>query len=334
VGKRAKNGWNTTLETTDYTDYYRFVLLDASGKLYFSIGASVIIDIWALILFLSRGRNLFESQIYVADHCCSVKRSAVLFAEKAAARSIASLLWLLCIASLTSAEPVRMGFANTIPPYTIPETSTGIELDIVREALALKNHTLIINYMPLSRMPGSFVLGDVDAVMTDFGTDLSALNGHYAEPVILFNNRFYSLKDRNLQISKPSDIKGLSIVAFPGAQKRFPEWLKDAQAEGLYHEIKVQKLQILLLFAGRYDLVLSDKVVFQYFFSQQLKNNNLQAKPLSEHDVFVERPLDYRPVFKSQKVRDDFNEGLQVLKSSGRYQEIFDAYLAEPPKAQ
>jgi len=50
--------------------------------------------------------------------------------------------------------------------------------------------------------------------------------------------------------------------------------------------------------------------------------------------VFVERPLDYRPVFKSQEIRDDFNEGLQALKSSGRYQEIFDAYLAEPRKIQ
>jgi len=309
-------------------------LSDTSGKLYFSVASGATIEIWTPILFLFRGRTLFKSQIDVAGHCYRVKESAVFFAEMAAARSNALWLSLLFIASLTSAEPVRMGFANTIPPYTIPETSTGIELDIVREALALKNHTLIINYMPLSRMPGSFVLGDVDAVMTDFGTDLSALNGHYAEPVILFNNRFYSLKDRNLRIREPSDIKGLSIVAFPGAQKRFPEWLKDAQAEGLYHEIKVQKLQILLLFAGRYDLVLSDKVVFQYFFSQQLKNNNLQAKPLTEHDVFVERPLDYRPVFKSQEIRDDFNEGLQALKSSGRYQEIFDAYLAEPRKVQ
>jgi len=277
---------------------------------------------------------LIESQIEVADLCCSAKYKAVSRAVKLAARSLALMLSMLCMVSLSSAEPVRMAFANTIPPYTIPETSTGIELDIVREALAFRNHTLIIHYMPLSRMPGSFTLGEVDGVMTDFGTDLSPLDGHYAEPVILFNNRFYSLKDRNLQIREPSDIKGLSIVAFPGAQRRFPEWLKDSQADGLYHEIKVQKLQILLLFAGRYDLVLSYTVVFQYFFSQQLKNNNLQAKPLSEHDVFVERPLDYRPVFKSRKIRDDFNEGLQVLKSSGRYQEIFDAYVVEPPKVQ
>jgi len=275
---------------------------------------------------------LFESQLDVASLCYSAKNNAVVLAEKVAFSALALLLSMLCMVSLSSAEQVRMAFANTIPPYTIPETSTGIELDIVREALAFKDHTLIIHYMPLSRMPGSFALGDVDGVMTDFGTDLSPLDGHYAEPAILFNNRFYSLKDRNLQIRKPSDIKGLSIVAFPGAQKRFPEWLKDSQEDGRYHEIKVQKLQILLLFAGRYDLVLSDKVVFQYFFLQQLKNNNLQAKPLSEHDVFVERPLDYRPVFKSPKIRDDFNEGLQVLKSSGRYQEIFDTYLVEPPK--
>ena len=65
------------------------------------------------------------------------------------------------------------------------------------------------------------------------------------------------------------------------------------------------------------------------FLSQQLEKNNLQEKPLSEHDVFVERPLDYRPVFKSEKIRDDFNEGLQNLKDSGRYQEIYDFYLTD-----
>mgnify|MGYP003858510877 CR=1 FL=1 len=278
---------------------------------------------------MSRGRNLLEFEKHVATYCYRLKKQAGFFAEKPTVRSVALLLSMLCMGGLSSAEPVRMAFANTLPPYTMPETSTGIELDIVREALAFKKHTMIIHYMPLSRMPGSFALGDVDGVMTDFGTDLSPLNGYYAEPAVLFNNRFYSLKKRNLRIREPRDIKGLSIIAFPGAQKRFPEWLNDPKMEGNYQEIKHQKLQILLLFSGRYDLVLSDKVVFQYFLSQQLEKNNLQEKPLSEHDVFVERPLDYRPVFKSEKIRDDFNEGLQNLKDSGRYQEIYDFYLTD-----
>jgi len=272
---------------------------------------------------------LLKFQIDVVAYCYSLKKHAAFFAEKAAVSSVALLLSMLCMASLSSAEPVRMAFANTLPPYTMPETSTGIELDIVREALAFKNHTVIIHYMPLSRMPGSFALGDVDGVMTDFGTDLRPLNGHYADPAVLFSNRFYSLKKRNLLIREPSDIKGLSIIAFPGARKRFPEWLNAPKMEGNYQEIKHQKLQILLLFSGRYDLVLSDKVVFQYFLSQQLENKNLLEKPLSEHDVFVERPLDYRPVFKNRKLRDDFNEGLRNLKASGRYQEIYDFYLTE-----
>ena len=221
-----------------------------------------------------------------------------------------------------------MAFADTIPPYTIPEIGAGIEVDIVREALAYKDHSLKAHYMPLSRMPGSFTLGEVDGVMADFGKDLSSQNGHYAKPVILFQNRFFSLKERNLMIREPRDIKGLSVIAFPGARKRFPEWFNAAKTEGSYDEIAEQKLQVLLLFSGRYDLVLSDKVVFHYFLAQQLKDNKVEEKALTEHKVFVERPLDYRPVFRSRNVRDDFNEGLRHLKDSGRYLEIYDFYMA------
>ena len=33
--------------------------------------------------------------------------------------------------------------------------------------------------------------------------------------------------------------------------------------------------------------------------------------------------------FKDKKSRDDFNEGLKILKSSGRYKEVFEKYLKE-----
>ncbi len=239
------------------------------------------------------------------------------------------LLLLLGLSEQSLAERVRMAFADTIPPYTIPETGRGIELEIVREALALKGHELEASFMPLSRMPGSFILGEVDGVMSDFGHDLSGLNGHYGNPVVLFNNRFFSVKSRNLIIRDPKDIKGLSVVAFPGAAKRFPEWLADIKADGNYDEIEQQKLQLRLLMSGRYDLVLSDRVVFYYFLNQQVENMKVEKSALAEHAVFVERPLDYRPVFKSQKIRDDFAEGLQALKASGRYQAIYEAYVSE-----
>ncbi len=38
--------------------------------------------------------------------------------------------------------------------------------------------------------------------------------------------------------------------------------------------------------------------------------------------------MNYRPVFRSKKIRNDFNLGLAWLKKSGRYNEIYDKYLS------
>jgi polar amino acid transport system substrate-binding protein len=48
---------------------------------------------------------------------------------------------------------------------------------------------------------------------------------------------------------------------------------------------------------------------------------------VDEQDFTTPNPLDYRPVFRSAAVRDDFNEGLRRLKTTGRFQAIYDRYL-------
>jgi polar amino acid transport system substrate-binding protein len=37
--------------------------------------------------------------------------------------------------------------------------------------------------------------------------------------------------------------------------------------------------------------------------------------------------MNYRPVFRDKKIRDDFNLGLKYLKESGEFQKIYDEYL-------
>jgi len=43
VEKRARDGGNTTLGATDYTDYYRILLVNVLRKLYFSIALGATI---------------------------------------------------------------------------------------------------------------------------------------------------------------------------------------------------------------------------------------------------------------------------------------------------
>jgi polar amino acid transport system substrate-binding protein len=198
---------------------------------------------------------------------------------------------------------------------------------VIGEELALRGHQLEPRYFPLARVPLSFRKGEVGAAMTDLGQDLTAAGGNYGNPAVIYSNVFVSLFSRHLDIKKPEDLKGLSIVAFPGAIQRYPEWLAASKADGLYFEQNNQELQVLGLNRGRYDLVLSDRSIYRYFELLLERTTLFEAKSIAIHDFVEEDPQNYRALFRDPQIRDDFNAGLEQLKASGRYQAIYDHYL-------
>lgn len=239
---------------------------------------------------------------------------------------LASLLTLP--AAQLAAEEVRMAFGERIPPYSFPQTDSGIELEIIAAALAYKGHRLKPSYYPFARVPEAFRSGWVDATMTDLGRDLQAAGGHYGDPAVLYDNVFITLQSRGLTIRSPADLRGLQVVAFAGAARRYPEWLRPLQDSGHYHEVNDQAAQVKTLMLGRYDVVLSDRSIFRYY-ARELGRQGLAILPVQEHAFTTPNPQDYRPVFRSRQVRDDFNQGLRQIKQSGRYQAIYDKYLRD-----
>lgn len=154
---------------------------------------------------------------------------------------------------------------------------------MIGEALAYRGHRLAPRYFPLARVPLAFRQGEVQAAMTDLGQDLSTQGAHYGEPAVLYRNVLVSLQGRRLKIEKPEDLQGLSIVAFQGAAKRYPEWLAASEAAGLYFEQNNQELQVLGLNKGRYDVVLSDQRIYQYFEQLLERTSLFKAKAVVFH---------------------------------------------------
>lgn len=223
---------------------------------------------------------------------------------------------------------VRMAFGEKIPPFCFPQTASGIEVDVFREALALRGHTLEPLFFPFARVPLEFKAGTVDATMTDLGQDLTRYGGHHGDTAVVYDNVLITLHERGLKLRKPSDLDGLRVVSFPGAVARFPAWLEPVRAAGHYNEINDQAVHVRLLMLGRCDVVLSDRTIFRYFVKQAKREpGNVAMHPVDEQDFTQVNPLDYRPVFRSTAVRDDFNAGLRLLKASGRFQAIYDHYL-------
>ena len=222
-----------------------------------------------------------------------------------------------------------MAFGDRTPPYSIPETNTGIEIEVISEALAYRGHALKPVYLPLSRIPIAFKSHIVDAAMTDLGEDLRPYGGFYGGSAVVYDNVFITLANRGLKITKPADLEGLSVISFVGGAKRYPKWLEQVVKQGRYFEQNNQAVQVLTLELGRYDVVLSDRHTFNYFAAQQQAKQTKPLQPRVEHNFEAINPENYRPVFLTRELRDDFNEGLKRLKASGRLQAICDHYLKE-----
>jgi polar amino acid transport system substrate-binding protein len=244
-------------------------------------------------------------------------------------RKLALLALLAGWAVGVGAAEVSMAFGERIPPFCFPETNSGIEVEVMRDALAYRGYVLKPKYFPFMRVPVAFKAHEVDAAMSDLGTDLQADGAFYGDPAVFYDNVFISLASRKLVIRQPEDLRGLTIVAFVGAAKRYPEWLGVPKAERRYFELNDQALQVLTLHKGRYDLVLSDRNIFKYFSDQVQRTDGTILDPVTEHSFVKLNPMDYRPVFRDAKVRDDFNAGLAAIKKSGHFKAIYQKYLGD-----
>jgi len=236
----------------------------------------------------------------------------------------------LALAGPAGAATVSMAFGDNLPPFILAGQDAGIEVEVVRAALAYRGHVLQARYLPMGRIPLAFRARTVDAIMMDVGEDMAREGGHYGVAPVVYDNVFYTLASRKLRIRTPQDLQGHSVNAFVGAAARYPAWLQPLVHSRDYVESNRQEVQPQLLALGRYEVVLSDRIIFQYYTRLLQKRQPGFVMPaVDEHSFVHANPDDYRPVFRDAAIRDDFNAGLAQLHKSGRYRAIYDKYLKD-----
>ena len=146
---------------------------------------------------------------------------------------------------------------------------------------------------------------------------------YYSDEYITYNNIVVSIND--FQINNLKDLKNKKIIAFQNATiylgKEFENEVKDNKN---YAEIANQEAQVASLMNGRTEVIVIDENIFKYYYK---KSKLFKQKSYKVYGIFS--PTPYKIAFKDKKARDDFNEGLKILKSSGRYKEVFEKYLKE-----
>ena len=222
-----------------------------------------------------------------------------------------------------SAQEIRVAVGLALPPYVIPDTNSGMELDIAREALALKGHTIIPVYLPFARVGRALTSRRVDAALTlNEGAGLK--NTYLSNSHIRYQNVAVSLKEQGIKLSKVADLAKYSVFAFQNATRYLgKEFAAMAASSSHYFEKANQATQIKMLFSERIDLIVLDINIFKYYRQNEAEIDT--SAPVTLHKLFP--PTFYKVSFLDAGLRDQFNEGLTELRRTGKYDEIIGKYI-------
>ena len=231
-------------------------------------------------------------------------------------------------ASPVRGENITMAFPTYQPPFTligesdISHDREGIWLDIVREALAYKGHTLTPRIVPYNRFASELKTNQASAVAIVKG-ELPPL--FVAEETVHFKNYVISHRDLDREIKSLKDLTGLELVSWQGAKSDLGKAFADIIPElALYREIAYQDTQVRVFVRRRVDAIIIDENIFKYF----ARKDGHSSDEYVFNDIVGGR-LGFSAGFSSEPIRDDFNEGLKTLKSSGRYDAIYHFYSQE-----
>ncbi len=117
-------------------------------------------------------------------------------------------------------KELTIAFPKGLPPWTFTETDRGIAVDLVREALKYRGHTLKTNYISLARLNHKVILDKVDAHAM---VESTVLEGFYSKALMEFHTSVISLKMNPFHLKDISDLSHYSILAFRNAHLLFED---------------------------------------------------------------------------------------------------------------
>lgn len=241
-----------------------------------------------------------------------------------------TLLFLLLFSTELQSKELSVAFGQHRPPYIfiVNDNKLGIEIDIVRAALAYKGHTIkTIKSIPNYRLDIGLEENYADVIV---GVLFKSDNTFFSEPYLTFENYAITKTNKNISIKSIKDLFNYSISTFQGAHAYLGDEYKESynshggNKNTLYREYPNQKDQVNDLVNNKYQIAIMDKHVFNWYL-KKLKKKKKIIEDFTFHDLFKNDAL-YRVNFKNKKLRDDFNEGLKDLKSHGKLKSIYNAY--------
>jgi polar amino acid transport system substrate-binding protein len=228
-----------------------------------------------------------------------------------------------------AAQELIVAFTLDTPPFVMDDAKTGIEIDIVREALRHHGYTFTTRQMSYGELADAVATKGVDAAATVIKREDGT---YYSDNYIVFKNAAITMEHSGITINKIADLKGKSILAWqdayedlgPEFQALFSPDVKDSHLKK-YREIADQEDQVRMFWQREAEVIVIDESVMRWFTSE-LAGKVDTSPALVYHRVFPPETR-FRISFRRERVRDDFNAGLKEIRASGLYRKIYDKYI-------
>ncbi|MCG8568881.1 MAG: transporter substrate-binding domain-containing protein [Spirochaetes bacterium] len=199
----------------------------------------------------------------------------------------------------------------------------GFIIEIVEKSFfAVGYQTIKIEYFPWKRCMEMGKNNMTDAIIGAWYNEERAKIYHYSEPMITNKKMFFKLKE-NQVINHYTTLKDLSAYSI-GVIRGFTYSQEFDNADYLN---KDECVDVAMLFkklvAGRVDLVIDEYYTTLYILQNDLAtfkpDIEVISPPLKEDPLYVIFPKGRK---NSKQLRDQFNEGLNILKKNGQFDKI------------
>ena len=222
-------------------------------------------------------------------------------------------------------------------PFISPKLKdNGFLAILVTEAFAIEGVKAEFEFLPAIRSYESTKSGEYDASVPWALRNDRLDHFYYGEPLIESDQEvFFFLENNDFEWDPEKQdyslLKGKTIGAIAGANYG-PKFMQ-AEKEGI---IKVDRVtytyqNLRKLVANRIDLMISpEKIALHDLKNEAAKNESVN---LIKSKLAIEEPVEYDYLIISKNspngefFNKSFNQGLIKLKSSGRYKELYQAFI-------
>ena len=221
---------------------------------------------------------------------------------------LVTLVCLIWFNSVTAKE-LTLATSMSIPPYIIEHNDSGIQLERVKKAFELANHSIKkVIYTSNKRAEILLYQKKVDAIIN---APNNSQNMFFSDPVIFYQNTAISLSSTHIYLTDIAGLSDVRVMAFQNARKYLGDEYRQAVNQSpAYDEAINQQAQLEHLFLKNTDVIILDRRIFDHF-NKLFEASCRFPKPVTFHPIFPKSPRVLG--FHNKALRDDFNDGLKRL---------------------